>query len=138
MSTPKEIAVEALRSIRFLAGAAPANEAAQTLAGVASDALKRIEAVEGEQEDSAGRADAPSATLPTDPVEEVVGWRPIETAPKDGKPFLAWFKDGMVESVCADEHGWWYALDGDSSDTRVPTHWMPHPIGPAISTEGEG
>ena len=73
-------------------------------------------------------------------------WQPIETAPKDGASFLAWFADeervdwchwqaarypGMPEGRDMPE-GWRdgfitvYAAD----DPRGPSHWMPIPAPP--------
>lgn len=65
-------------------------------------------------------------------------WRPIETAPKDGKRFMAWHK-GRVELFRWQGHdgtnrpvGW---RDGfiyvySEGDEDGPTHWMPLPTAP--------
>lgn len=57
-------------------------------------------------------------------------WQPIETAPRDGTPILAYVPEYVVESVCVVEYSdrWstWYCV-GDACD---PTHWMPLPEAP--------
>ena len=77
-------------------------------------------------------------------------WQPIETAPKDGTPFLTFSADaqanpqesalgikstpalvmawlaGDVEPYPVDEHGDWHDFHG-----YMPTHWMPLPAPPA-------
>jgi hypothetical protein len=81
-------------------------------------------------------------------VEAMVGWRPIETAPKDGTYVLLFFPSrpisdtftGIVRSGC-----WGYVEDDDDSDgwyehpeddmtqragDGLPTHWMPLPDPP--------
>lgn len=53
------------------------------------------------------------------------GWRRIESAPKDGRPFAAWFQ-GLPD---------WVRCDGWSDTERrfrmgslmQPTHWFPVP-----------
>lgn len=63
------------------------------------------------------------------------GWRPIESAPKDGRrvlafagarPFIAWYESGRIV-------GWW----DDNDLMRDPTHWRPLPDSPA-SQDQEG
>lgn len=66
------------------------------------------------------------------------GWRPIETAPKDGTPMLfCWWQDGQdTLPVVA---GFWSRLserwcnDQDGGKVR-PTHWMPLPKPPQAAT----
>lgn len=62
-------------------------------------------------------------------------WLPIEGAPKDGTPILAWDGDRMTVVIWQPltENGYWslhvcggYAYTGDFS----PTHWMPLPAPP--------
>lgn len=62
-------------------------------------------------------------------------WQPIETAPKDGKPFLAiQMTPGDFEGQCtilwSSRHCWstglWIADSG-----LMPTHWMPLPTPPS-------
>jgi hypothetical protein len=48
------------------------------------------------------------------------GWRPIESAPKDGTRVLLW--DGRRQHVDWWNHGWW--------NTSRPTHWQPLPPPP--------
>jgi len=62
------------------------------------------------------------------------GWRPIETAPKDGTEFLAWFESGL-QDIC-----YWCAPPRSAKAgfhrhgkawTVGPTHWQPLPAPPA-------
>jgi hypothetical protein len=57
-------------------------------------------------------------------------WQPIETAPKDGSPVLAF--DGEDIAVvtyyhASDTLGWWEVIYDVEFD---PTHWMPLPPAP--------
>ncbi|NTA36825.1 hypothetical protein [Agrobacterium salinitolerans] len=90
-----------------------------------------------ERQDNIGSAYTRSAL--TAQVQDVAGWQPIETAPKDGSAFLAVmakayspratlckFQDGKFLSPSQGEkfvlpgwNQWW------------PTHWMPLPAAPA-------
>lgn len=60
------------------------------------------------------------------------GWRPIESAPKDGRRFIAAFKDADMGSwIVVADVGWHrdhWCSDGDGY--IEPTHWMPLPIPP--------
>lgn len=58
-------------------------------------------------------------------------WRPIKTAPRDGRSILAtWIKDPLhIEAVEWSESHWSYSYDGDTP-TYQPTHWMPLPEPP--------
>ena len=78
----------------------------------------------------------------TEPQEDNMIWKPIETAPKDGTPVLlltttgvvsAWFchrpttpgsDDGNYEWVCYDDA---FIIEGDQGGA---THWMPLPPKP--------
>lgn len=72
------------------------------------------------------------------------GWQPIETAPKDGTPVIAYAAalvhadfnpSGSVEAYWQDDEGWigatWCA-EHDNWHEKViwPTHWMPKPAPP--------
>lgn len=66
------------------------------------------------------------------------GWRPIETAPRDGTEILVCMWDDhtmMVVNYEADParpgHPWW-TLDGQAYAEGAPTHWMPLPAPPSL------
>lgn len=73
-------------------------------------------------------------------------WRPIETAPKDGRALLAWNGNPLnyVWMVCWAEEGGWFipscGRDGQthggyfSSPQFSPTHWKPLPEPPQENT----
>jgi hypothetical protein len=58
-----------------------------------------------------------------------MNWRPRQTAPTDGTPFLAaWLSNVVIAYRNTDVDGWQEWPDGDFED--VPgewTHWMPLP-----------
>lgn len=57
-------------------------------------------------------------------------WHPIETAPRDGKPFLAYDGRAVAEVYWAKPWAEFvYTLSGGTYGTR-PTHWMPLPEAP--------
>lgn len=87
--------------------------------------------------------------------EQVSGWQPIETAPKDGTEILAWREDCGVfiarwttcEEFCTEQEldeldeetifqeDWFCAdfIQGCRLEGReAPTHWMPLPSEPLI------
>lgn len=53
-------------------------------------------------------------------------WRTMETAPRDGTPFLAWVPDEeysyAITGYCMDD-GYFVPVVGDSE--MEPTHWQP-------------
>ena len=63
----------------------------------------------------------------------VDGWRPIETAPKDGRSLILCRQTAFVGSWDADERAW---CDNRRS-LRDPSHWMPLPASPAPDKEGQ-
>lgn len=79
------------------------------------------------------------------------GWQPIFTAPKDGTPVDLWginhlrwdkgrerivnVKWGPVSNWMGQERDDWQHGRGDDFE---PTHWMPLPAPPALSTETDG
>lgn len=74
-------------------------------------------------------------------------WRPIETAPKDGRALLAWNGNPLnyVWMVCwAEEGGWFIPSCGRDGQTHggyfnspqfSPTHWKPLPEPPQEKTD---
>jgi hypothetical protein len=68
-------------------------------------------------------------------------WQPIESAPKDGRAFLAWCFDGATGEACAvswDERAemlgrspWRVNGVEDRLNWTKPTHWMQLPDPPA-------
>lgn len=80
--------------------------------------------------------DLSAAILALFPVEAgEVGWRPIETAPKDGTDVLLWAPHWKAAAT-----GWTFGGDpwqGCRKDTvtKPPTHWQPLPSPPLA--EGE-
>lgn len=67
------------------------------------------------------------------------GWRPIETAPRDGTWFLAVWNDSRLTAVSTPAYGviMWDGDEWREADDIVsePTHWLPLPTPPAV--EGE-
>lgn len=60
--------------------------------------------------------------------DKTTGWRPIETAPKDGQCILLW--NGSVH-VGEWDYGEWSHDDGTNIDVIWDTtHWMPLPEPP--------
>jgi hypothetical protein len=73
---------------------------------------------------------------------EISKWQPIETAPRDGTPFLCFTPDDDFSSQTGIDLIWYepsiktYTMDGDN---EVPfagiTHWMPLPEPPVTRQE---
>jgi len=67
------------------------------------------------------------------------GWRPIDTAPKDGKDIILWGPcrmDGDARSFAKDANvGWWCADHWRTRTNEIckATHWMPLPQPPSPS-----
>ena len=65
---------------------------------------------------------------------EPAGWKPIETAPKDGTSFMAGWFDGPSNPGCNMRPvkrymgAWWES--NEDYKVRTPTHWMPLPAAP--------
>ena len=72
--------------------------------------------------------------------QDVVGWQPIETAPKDGSEILALWKRSQIQSngygVVWFEDGSWREFDYECL-VSDPTHWMPLPAAPAKQEGGK-
>jgi hypothetical protein len=68
-------------------------------------------------------------------------WKPIDTAPKDGRHVIAWFPHGLrkngrsqiasdnAETVYWNGCDWSWSADHDSP-IAGPTHWIPLPKPP--------
>lgn len=65
---------------------------------------------------------------------EAAQWQPIETAPKDGTPILA-YEPGevpcVVQALRYNGHLIWQACCYDMEGLNKPTHWRPLPPPPA-------
>lgn len=77
------------------------------------------------------------ATPPTEAVRMSEAWQPIETAPLDGKPVLAFWPpsgDFPVHGGCYGVARWyegtWCNPEDDDDDYIEPTHWQPLPPPP--------
>ncbi len=74
-------------------------------------------------------------------VQDLAGWQPIETAPRDGSEFQAWIKDYGWEpkariNLSTEAFEIWGRVDYDEEGWSVyphmiPSHWMPLPASPA-------
>lgn len=63
---------------------------------------------------------------------EKTGWRPIDTAPKDGQDVLLNY-EGRVPVVAAWFRGGWAPMDLEGEHLpSIPTHWMPLPAPPEV------
>lgn len=85
------------------------------------------------QSDYEARILSALSTQAVDGKAETVGWRPIDTAPKDGTNVLASFwlwndpeKGRGMEVVSWDGEAW----SSDAYPIYPPTHWMPLPASP--------
>lgn len=77
------------------------------------------------------------------PLGNVGGWQPIETAPMDGTDILLWFGHsvGWI-SLCKwyqkKKRGWcWVCSYDHKAHLWEPTHWMPLPEPPMPETDEE-
>lgn len=111
--------------------AAPVDHAAlaQKLAGYWTDTLAHIEAGKKPPDMMSKTVDEVCAALRAAGIGAgvVEGWRPIETAPKDGTPFIAYSPmHGVYANV---SWGRYQRFDpnGHSSLMSNWTHWMPQP-----------
>lgn len=61
-------------------------------------------------------------------------WMPIETAPKDGTEFLAYWSNMRGAFEFIQPMNWKddkFVISWDHDDCVTPTHWMPLPAPPA-------
>ena len=79
-------------------------------------------------------ADAVLALLAAPPAAQAEGWKPIETAPKDGQAILVTDGRGCYCVEWNEEFDWWTVDDNKLGPFRLrgsaPTHWMPLPAAP--------
>lgn len=69
------------------------------------------------------------------------GWRPIDTAPKDGTSILLGHRHAAFDGYWSDEAGGWVNGQTNRYDellTYEPTHWQPLPTPPAPDVGREG
>ena len=73
----------------------------------------------------------------SDPPGLVANWRPIETAPKRTDVLAGWADrpHWLPQVLQQDDAGMWF--NGEESDYRPPTHWMPLPAAPQAETKGD-
>ena len=66
------------------------------------------------------------------------GWRPMKTAPKDGRVILGRWSDEDIATIAYRDGSWIWTMDGDGwRDNLGPGHWMPLPPPPADTTPQE-
>jgi hypothetical protein len=80
----------------------------------------------------------------TEAASPAAGWRPIDTAPKDGSEVMLWSRyqtNPVIGEWC--KNRWWASVDGsrviesqtdfgtDYLSVEVPSHWRPLPTPPA-------
>ena len=121
-------AVATMEGARFLGDDKGQSDAYSTVVDLATDYLaSRDPAVSGVAAD----------TTPTEPAPS--GWRPIETAPKDGRVILGRWSDEDIATIAYRDGSWIWTMDGDGwRDNLGPGHWMPLPPPPADTTPQEG
>jgi hypothetical protein len=70
------------------------------------------------------------------------GWMPIESAPKDGTPFLVFVPDDDFSSgtgidvIWYDEEQWLFGANTRFTPANNPTHWRPLPSAPSQEVAG--
>ena len=74
------------------------------------------------------------------PAAQAEGWKPIETAPKDGQAILVTDGGGCYCVEWSEEFDWWTVDDNKLGPFRLrgsaPTHWMPTPAAPGPADGG--
>ncbi|MCA7962541.1 hypothetical protein LGM54_06185 [Burkholderia cenocepacia] len=78
------------------------------------------------------------ATQQPEPRDEVTGWQPIETAPKDGTPLVMFARyihataSIVLVASWLEDYGMWVNQSFSCAPIQqvVPSHWMPRPAFP--------
>jgi hypothetical protein len=85
-----------------------------------------------------------AAPPPPSQADDADGWRPIETAPKDGTRILVWREAVVPGAPYCDVTAWpknwtglWPTAYMHYADGHEPTHWQPLPPLPPQPKEGE-
>ena len=89
---------------------------------------------------AAGLRNANDAALIVAAVNAYEGWRPIETAPRDGlTPILAWDRRSVEIIQWSVKKGRWWHSDEDWAETYYYcfTHWQPLPSPPGPGDTGK-
>ena len=152
---PRLAALEALHKTAQ-ADAEAGREAAATLASeraanaLLTDEVERLRADLATSMETVAKAQAlqaemlnERAALSAQPAA-VPRWRPIETAPKDGTPFLAYRPMGCMRESSAlqrDDGVIWsfgaFSAHESTIGPLKPTHWMPLPAAPQAPQQDE-
>jgi hypothetical protein len=57
-------------------------------------------------------------------------WRPIESAPKDGRPVLVFHNRIVIEAWFSERWGRFVQSETGGTNGIMPTHWQPLPAPP--------
>ena len=118
----------------------PRTEAAWTSAGVTERNLYRL-ACDLELELAAVTAERDAFIASARIREANSGWRPIETAPKDGTPVDLWRGEWKERAVnmrrveLRHDNVFYEAIESGPTYVRDATHWMPLPAQPTTEPE---
>ena len=105
--------------------------------GMAEAAAAVAPLVERAQQATGGSDASDFRMRQSDPPGLVANWRPIETAPKRTDVLAGWADrpHWLPQVLQQDDAGMWF--NGEESDYRPPTHWMPLPASPQAETKGD-